>query len=51
MCGGERVLGSKCRRSGGQGQTVIDLEGWNKQFGLCPRDKAKRWVTGSLGSG
>lgn len=51
MCGGEWVLGRKCWQPGGGGQTVIDLAGWNNQFGLYSRDKAKRGVTESLGSG
>lgn len=30
---------------------MIGLEGCNNQFGLCPRDRGERRVTGSFGSG
>lgn len=33
------------------GQTVTGLECCNNQFGLCPRTKGERWVTGFFGSG
>lgn len=41
LCGGEGELGNKWQGAT-RGHTVIDFEGCNMQFGLCPKDKAER---------